>query len=54
MKYYRIRVIVQGRLYIETFEALDLEIAFKILVKKAADGLVKIKEDVENLIDFFI
>tara|TARA_R110002051_G_C8323067_1_gene435280 strand:+ start:204 stop:470 length:267 start_codon:yes stop_codon:yes gene_type:complete len=46
MKYYRIRVIVQGRLYIETIEAQDLDSAFKILVKKAADGLVKIKEDV--------
>ena len=46
MKYYRIRVIVQGRLYIETIEAKDLDSAFKILVKKAADGLVKIKEDV--------
>jgi len=46
MKYYRIRVIVQGRLYIETIEAQDLDSAFKILVKKAADGLVKIKENV--------
>ena len=46
MKYYRIRAIVQGRLYIETIEAKDLDSAFKILVKKAADGLMKIKEDV--------
>ena len=46
MKYYRIRVIVQGRLYIETIEAQDLDSAFKILIKRAADGLVKIKEDV--------
>ena len=46
MKYYRIRVIVQGRLYIETIEAKDLDSAFKILIKRAADGLVKIKEDV--------
>ena len=46
MKYYRIRVIVQGRLYIETIEAQDLDSAFKILIKKAADGLLKIKEDV--------
>ena len=46
MKYYRIRAIVRGRLYIETIEAKDLDSAFKILVKKAADGLVKIKEDV--------
>ena len=46
MKYYRIRVIVQGRLYIETIEAKDLDSAFKILIKKAADGLLKIKEDV--------
>jgi len=46
MKYYRIRAIVEGRLYIETIEAKDLESAFKILVKKAADGLLKIKEDV--------
>ena len=37
---------MQGRLYIETIEAQDLDSAFKILVKKAADGLVKIKEDV--------
>ena len=46
MKYYRIRAIVQGRLYIETIEAKDLDSAFKILIKRAADGLVKIKEDV--------
>tara|TARA_R110002020_G_scaffold471580_1_gene698797 strand:- start:327 stop:593 length:267 start_codon:yes stop_codon:yes gene_type:complete len=46
MKYYRIRVIVQGRLYIETIEAEDIHSAFKILIKKAADGLLKIKEDV--------
>jgi len=46
MKYYRVRVIVQGRLYIETIEAKDLDSAFKILIKRAADGLVKIKEDV--------
>ena len=46
MKYYRIRAIVQGRLYIETIEAQDLDSAFKILIKRAADGLVKIKEDV--------
>ena len=46
MKYYRVRVIVQGRLYIETIEAKDLDSAFKILVKKAADGLLKVKEDV--------
>ena len=46
MKYYRIRAIVEGRLYIETIKAKDLDSAFKILVKKAADGLLKIKEDV--------
>ena len=46
MKYYRIRAIVEGRLYIETIEAKDIDSAFKILVKKAADGLLKIKEDV--------
>ena len=46
MKYYRIRAIVEGRLYIETIEAKDLDSAFKILVKKAADGLLKIKENV--------
>ena len=46
MKYYRIRVIVQGRLYIETVRAKDIDTAFKILSKKAAEGLVKIKEDV--------
>ena len=46
MKYYRIRAIVEGRLYIETIEAKDLDSAFKILIKRAADGLVKIKEDV--------
>ena len=46
MKYNRIRVIVQGRLYIETIEAKDIMDAFKILIKKASDGLVKIKEDV--------
>ena len=46
MKYYRIRVIVQGRLYIETVRAKDIETAFKILTKTAADGLIKIKEDV--------
>ena len=46
MKYYRIRAIVQGRLYIETIKAKDLDSAFKILIKRAADGLVKIKEDV--------
>ena len=46
MKYYRIRVIVQGRLYIETIEAKDLNSAFKILIKRAADGLLKVKEDV--------
>ena len=46
MKYYRIRAIVQGRLYIETIEAQDLDSAFKILIKRAADGLVKVKEDV--------
>ena len=46
MKYYRIRAIVEGRLYIETIEAKDLDSAFKILVKKAADGLLEIKEDV--------
>ena len=46
MKYYRIRAIVEGRLYIETIEAKDLDSAFKVLVKKAADGLVKVKEDV--------
>ena len=27
MKYYRIRVIVQGRLYIETIEAKDLNLS---------------------------
>ena len=46
MKYYRIRAIVEGRLYIETIEAQDLDSAFKILVQRAADGLVNIKEDV--------
>ena len=46
MKYYRIRAIVQGRLYIEIIKAEDLDSAFKILVKKAVDGLLKIKEDV--------
>ena len=46
MKYYRVRAIVQGRLYIETIEAMDLDSAFKVLVKKAADGLLKVKEDV--------
>ena len=46
MKYYRIRAIVQGRLYIETIEAKDLDSAFKILIKKAVDGLLKVKEDV--------
>ena len=46
MKYYRIRAIVQGRLYIETIKAEDLDSAFKILIKRAADGLVKVKEDV--------
>ena len=45
MKYYRIRVIVQGRLYIETIKAKDLGSAFEILVKKARDGLLKVKED---------
>ena len=44
MKYYRIRVIVQGQLYIETIEAKDIWAAFKILIKRAADGLVKVKE----------
>ena len=46
MKYYRIRMIVQGRLYIEAIEAKDLDSAFKILIKRAADGLLKVKEDV--------
>ena len=46
MKYYRIRAIVEGRLYIETIEAKDLDSAFKILIKRAADGLLKVKEDV--------
>jgi len=46
MKYYRIRAIVEGRLYIETIEAKDLDGAFKILIKRAADGLVKVKETV--------
>jgi len=46
MKHYRIRVIAQGRLYIETIEAQDIQEAFKILIKKATEGLVKIKEDV--------
>ena len=46
MKYYRIRAIVQGCLYIETIEARDLDSAFKILIKRAADGLMKVKEDV--------
>jgi len=46
MKYYRIRAIVRGRLYSETIKAKDLDSACKILVKKAADGLLKIKEDV--------
>ena len=45
MKYYRIRAIVEGRLYIETIEAKDLDSAFKILIKRAADGLLKVKED---------
>ena len=45
MKYYRIRVVVQGRLYIEIIKAKDLDSACKILVKKAADGLLKITED---------
>ena len=46
MKYYRIRAIVEGRLYIETIKAKDLDSAFKILIKRAADGLLKVKEDV--------
>ena len=46
MKYYRIRAIVEGRLYSETIKAKDLDSAFKTLVKKAADGLLKVKEDV--------
>ena len=46
MKYYRIRVIVQGELYIETIEAKDIWAAFKILIKRASDGLVKVKETV--------
>ena len=45
MRYYRIRVIVEGRLYIETIEAKDIQSAFKILVQRAMDGLVKLKED---------
>ena len=45
MRYYRIRVIAEGRLYIETIEAKDIQSAFKILVQRAADGLVKLKED---------
>ena len=45
MKYYRIRVVVQGRLYIEIIKAKDLDSAGKILVKQAADGLLKITED---------
>ena len=45
MRYYRIRVIAEGRLYIETIEAKDIQSAFKILVQKAMDGLVKLKED---------
>ena len=44
MKYYRIRVVVQGRLYIDTIKAKDIDSAFKILIKKAADGLLKVKE----------
>tara|TARA_R100000687_G_scaffold19767_1_gene16416 strand:- start:1111 stop:1356 length:246 start_codon:yes stop_codon:yes gene_type:complete len=39
-------VIVQGQLYIETIEAKDIWDAFKILIKKAADGLMKVKETV--------
>jgi len=39
-------MIVQGQLYIETIGAKDIKDAFKILIKKAADGLVKVKEDV--------
>jgi len=46
MKYYRIRAIVEGRLYIEIIEAKDIQSAFKILINRASDGLVKIKEDV--------
>ena len=34
MKYYRIRVIVQGRLYIETIKAKDLDSAFKIWLRR--------------------
>ena len=45
MRYYRIRVIAEGRLYIETIEAKDIWDAFKILVQRASDGLVKLKED---------
>ena len=30
----------------ETIEAKDIDTAFKILVKKAADGLLKMREDV--------
>ena len=45
MRYYRIRVITEGRLYIETIEAKDIQSAFKILVQRAMDGLVKLKED---------
>ena len=45
MRYYRIRVITEGRLYIEPIEAKDIQSAFKILVQRAMDGLVKLKED---------
>ena len=46
MKHYRIRVIAQGCLYIETIGAEDIHAACKILIKKAADGLLKKKETV--------
>jgi len=45
MRYYRIRVIAEGRLYIETIEAKDIQSALTIMAKRAAEDLVKLRED---------
>jgi hypothetical protein len=46
MTHYHIRAIALGRLLVGTIEATDIHAALKIFVKRVADGVIPIKEEV--------
>ena len=46
MTHYHIRALALGRLLVDTIEATDIQAALKVFVKRVADGVIPIKEDV--------